>query len=210
MGGWFAKEPEVFVDEGGLRCVVEAVPVYVPFARIQNARLVAAIIGRPTLFVAMDDGATLNTTIPASVDVASMEGVVLERSLRAHTTIRVASARRGDLAMWIANVTASHLAHQSGDAYRARSLDTESLEVTLAEVSDEIEARAAAAHALMKLGYSDIVARLVGMTSPPMVLVAVRLATGGEKVVTDAMIAAALPFLALRDRVVFEQRCRVA
>lgn len=207
---WFSKERAVFIDEGGLRCVVENVPLYVPFARIRNAVLVPAMIGRPSLRVVTDDGVTTDATIPSSVDEASVEGLVLERSRQARATMRAAAARRGDLATWIATVTASHLAHHSGDAYRARSLDTELLEQTLANVNDEIEARAASAHALMKVGCSDIVARLVGMSSPPMVIVAVRLAKGGDAVVTEPMLTEALPFLQLRDRVVFEQRCRVA
>lgn len=210
MGGWFAKEPEVFVDEGGLRCLVEGVPHYVAFARIRQTALVPSLIGRSSLQVVTVDGLELETPVPSSVETSSLQTLVMERTRQARATMRAAAARRGDLATWIASVTASHLAHQSGDAYRARSLDTEALEVILADPSAEIEARAAAAHALMKVGCGDIVARIVKITSPPMVLVAVRLAKGGEKVVTDAMLAEALPFLELRDRVVFDQRCRVA
>ncbi len=136
---WFANEPAVFADEGGLRCVVEDVARYVPFASIENALLTPAL-----------------------------------------------------------------------DAYRARAMDTQLLEQTLADTTDEIEARAAAAHALMKVGRRDAVAPLVGALSPPMVIAAVRLAKGGETVVSDELLEQALPFLGLRDRVVFQERSRDA
>lgn len=208
--GWFANELAVFADEGGLRCVIEDVARYVPFASIENALLTPALLGRASLWITTTDGDSFDVSVPSHVDESTIVEVILERSARARATRISAALRRGDLATWIATVAASHLAHQSGDAYRAHAMDTELLEQTLADATDEIEARAAAAYALMKVGRRDAVAPLVGALSPPMVIAAVRLAKGGETVVSDELLEQALPFLELRDRVVFQQRSRDA
>jgi hypothetical protein len=204
----WSSEETVFADEGGLRCVVEDTPRYVPFARIADASLTTPVIGRSTLWLTTAEGDGLEVTLPAHVDTDSIVGLILDRSTAARATAASALARRGDLAMWIASVAASNVAHRDGTAYRAQSVDTELLEQTLADVSDANEARAAAAHALMSVGRSDTVARLVGATSPPLVVAAVRLARGGEAIVSDALLEHVLPFLELRDRVVFLERQR--
>ncbi len=204
----WSSDETVFADEGGLRCVIEDTPRYVPFARIADASLTTPVIGRSTLWLTTVEGEGIEVTVPGHVDAESIVGVVLDRSRTARATAASALARRGDLAMWIAGVAASNVAHRDGAAYRAQSVDTELLAQTLADISDANEARAAAAHALMSVGLRDAVAQHVGESSPPLVIAAVRLARGGEAIVSDELLERVLPFLELRDRVVFLERRR--
>jgi hypothetical protein len=183
----------------------------VPFARMRGVRVEDSIFDQPRLILATEDGiihAKL-PKLPSSIESPrQLHQLIEQRRDAARTTTARMAKTRGDLGAWIAMVAASHATNCAGAHYRASFVDAELLEQTLSDPTDAIEARAASAHALLARGRSDLVAPRIHRESPPFVIAATRLARGGETLVSDALLDEVLPFLELRDRVVFAQHAR--
>jgi len=199
--------PPVLVDEGGLRHSSAETHRYVPFVRIASVTAFPRALARDVLEVRTTDAEYIELTAPIGADSERLAREIEERSRTAKATQAAARARRGDLGAWIANVAASVGQH---DAYRACSIDADDLDRVFANPAEEVEARAAAAHALLARNQKARVAPRIGRSSPPLVIVAVRLAKDGASIVSDALLEEALPFLEVRDRVVFGQRAHRA
>ncbi len=206
--GWPFRKwvPPVLVDEGGIRHSVEGIHRYLPFVTIANVTPYPRALARDLLGVTTD-AEYIEVTAPMGADGKQLALDILERSRRARATQAAARARRGQLASWVATVAAKSTQH---DAYRACSVDADELERVFANPAEENEARAAAAHALLARDRAAVVAPRITRLSPPLVVAAVRLAKDGASIVTDALLDEVLPFLELRDRVVFRQRLRRA
>jgi hypothetical protein len=212
--GWWGSLRDVsrLLDEGGIRCLHDGVARYVPYLRILGIRVERVLLQRRLIIVDARGGVT-SAELPLGVDATALVVLVLERREAARATEARHRAARGDLAAWIATVSASSVTHGSpragGGFYRMSSIDDATLEETLADPTDAAEARAASAHALLARGRPELVARRIGHATPPLVIAAARLGRGGEMIVGEELLAAVLPFLELRDRVVFAQRARV-
>jgi hypothetical protein len=206
-----ASEPRrrpaaILLDEGGIRAVSHGERRYVALVTLADAHLVARPLAKPTLAMLTLSGECFATSIPAHVPVDGLIGALLERCDRAQRAKATLAYRHGDVGAWIATVVASRAA--GGEAYRAPALDLDELERIFRDPTNENEARAAAAHALLVTGRRAVVAPRIGPWTPPLVLAAVRLAPGGESLATEELLRVALPFLTLRDRVVLAQRTR--
>jgi len=203
---------KVVLDEGGLRCSYEGIDEYVPYAdidRVQSGGTRLGLGGRHLVIEAGDHRRTLRATIGAS-SAEEMIAEIYRRCFAARATRERMAEERGDLATWMASVVASRTIDRSGGFYRSCFVDVETLERTLADTTDVIQARAAAAHALLARGHTKSVKPFVTRFSPPLVIVATRLGEGGAALVNDALIADVLPYLDVRDRAVFAQRRQVA
>jgi hypothetical protein len=198
----------VLVDEGGIRHTAEGIRRYIPFVRISNAVPLPQVLARDLLAIITTEGERVEVETPIGANEAKLATAILECARMARATQAAATARRGDLASFIAMVGASHAAHRQGLAYRACSVEPEELERIFADPSEENEARAAAAHALIAMGRTESVAPLIGRRTPPLVVAAVRLASKNTSIVSNDLLEVILPFLEIRDRVVFGQRMR--
>jgi hypothetical protein len=197
----------VLLDEGGVRYENDGVCRYLAFALLQGAMLVDPLFGRYRLALQAHTGEWHTMPLPSGVDGPLLVAEIERRRNAALTTKRLAEERRGDLGAWIARLRASG---RSGIGYRASAIDVPSLERTFGDVTEENEARAAAAHALLARHVRGLVTQRTGRFSPPLVVAAVRLSPYGHMIVGDGLLGEVLPFLELRDRVVIEQRLRAA
>jgi hypothetical protein len=200
----------VVVDEGGVRIVDDGVSRYVPFTNLVGATLVTPLLGRSRLVVTRDTGMRHVTRLPSNVDTRHIIPFIEMCRDEARMTRREAARERGELGGWIAAVAAGNVLRRNGSFYRDAMGDVQRLATILSDASEENEARAAAAHALLMMGQREFVKRHTTHLSPPLVVAAVRLAPSGEAFVSDALLDEIVPFLELRDRIVFTQRLRVA
>jgi hypothetical protein len=204
--GWLTGG-RVVLDEGGIRASHDGVDQYVAYVEIDDVSIgSSSLLGRAHLTLSIENDRIVNASLPLNISVDQAAIEIRRRCFAARATMGRMTEQRRDLATWIASVVASHAVDRGGAMYRSTFVDLEMLERTLADTTDVIQARAASAHALLARGRPEIVKPHITKLSPPLVVVATRLAPNGETIVSDAMIEDVLPFLEIRDRVVFAQR----
>lgn len=190
-----------------MRCRSEGLSEYVPYPTIETVKVGRALLERPTLMLETAAG-WVASDLPGNVDLDAIYPTIFSRRDAARETQAAMARERGELAGWVASVSASKSLQAAGGMYRSSMIDESLFERTLADPNDAIEARAASAHFLLARGRVELVSRYIREESPPLLIATTRLSSGGEAIVSDALLDDVLPFLSLRDRVVFGQRTR--
>jgi hypothetical protein len=206
--GWLAGRELVVTDEGGVRCRNDGLCEYVPYPSIHAAR-VERTLQRRWLVLDTDQGQVISL-LSGSIDAEPLRVAIQTSRDAARKTQELMMRDRGEVGAWVASLAVSKSIEAAGAMYRSQIVDEDLFEQTLADTTDAIEARAASAHLLLVRGRADRVARLISERSPPLVIAAVRLSPKGESIVSRDLLEDVLPFLSVRDRVVFGQRTRAA
>jgi hypothetical protein len=188
------------VDADGIRHRRGLEHGYLPFSSLAAARVSRTLSGHAVLVLTTREGKTHRFHADGAASPASVLADVLTGIERCATPGEAYPelARRGrPLQTWLAESAALPQAASYRDAPRSLAA------TALADPRADVEARAAASHALVASGEADAissVARSVGPASSPLVIAAVRIAPGGDALVPAAWVDEVAPFLGVDDR----------
>lgn len=196
----------VALDEGGLRCAwARGGAAYVPFESISDATLRNSLFGTTLLVLTLAPSDEIAIKI-ANGNPFDVLGAVVAHLGESRPDRRVAhphAFERGELDFsgWLDGVRR----HACGrEAYREAPVDRAALAALLDDEAASAALRAAAAHALMTIAGDDdldaVAHALVNRALPPVVLVAVGVASGGSALVDDELIAEMTSLLPAHDR----------
>jgi len=194
---------ELSVDEGGVRCDWRSRHAYIPLAAIADVSVDATFFGGSRLVLTGAVGASvdgneirLHVTNATCVAIQRVLLVALEEQRNANRLSYPPALARENrpIEEWLGDVAR----HATGN-YRDAAFDHEVLAQVLADVHGDIEARAAAAYALLASGDDE---HLVAVTRvfimhavPPLVLAAARAAAGGPALIPEDVVNEVAPYL---------------
>jgi hypothetical protein len=197
---------KIALDEGGLRCTWKDGVAYVRWRLIADVTLEEALWGATLLRLVADDGEDVRLKLDHA------DPLDLHREMLLQLAEVEASTKSGELPAPFARgersldewLDAARALVTGERIYRDVQIDRALLASVLADEHADVDARAAAAHALLAAGDDDELARaaktFVLRALPPIVLVAARLARGGAALVDDEILDEAAAFLSEDDR----------
>jgi len=201
----------IALDEGGLRCTWGDAAAHVPWTIIADVTLEEALWGSTLLRLVDDGGEDLRIKLEHADPLDLQREMLLQiAELEASKGPRELPApfERGEreLDAWL---DASRALVSGEHIYRDVQIDREIVVAVLASEHAAVDARAAAAYALIATGDDhELVSAaktFVLRALPPLVLVAARLARGGAALVDDEVLDEVTVFLPERDRVVVDR-----
>ncbi len=204
---WGTLSVELGVDEGGVRLRRRGASSYWPFDLLRDARV--QVRGLSPRLVVRDRTGRAVVELPLLGKRALERGHALCDAIEAGITDAQAGEecpaelRRGERTMreWLDGSRRLLAAARAGN-YRVR-VSEEQVLATLENVAAPIDARAAAAYALLAArspGVREEVRRRIGPASPPLVQLAVRLSDEGPSLIDDAALEGAIESLDEIDR----------
>lgn len=192
---------ELGVDEAGVRVMHRGASTYWPFQLLRDARI--QVRGLTPRLVLRDRTGRAVVELPLLGESAHSHGRRLCEEVQAGVSAAkpldepLDTLRRGERSMkdWLED--SRRLLSGAQGNYRAR-IGEEQLLATLDDAAAPVEARAAAAHALLSAGTPrarEEAEKRIGPASPPLLQVAVRLAPASREAVSDADLEEALAAL---------------
>lgn len=197
------------LDEGGLRCLTDDGGVYLPFDLVADVEVRTHLLRATSLVLVGTHGERREIHVEGQVATVAQRAILealIGRRIDRRASIAVLNRGSLPLVEW--------LRAAAGDraGYRDGVLDLDLVLAAFEDARTAQDERAASAFVLLERAEESELTRVMAVflerLVPPIVIVAARMARGGEALVPDDVLADACIFLGDQDRAALDEAIR--